>query len=79
MTAEKRVRMKVCVHVKSSSPQDSDPRKHDWRPTMCRKKNCHGLMIDCDHHIVRHIHDKEEVKKMISYLRKLKDEAEKHE
>jgi len=67
-----RTKLKVCVHVKSSSPQPHDPKQHDWRPSLCRKMNCHGYFEDCEHGIVRKFHTKEEIKQIIAYLRKLK-------
>ena len=66
------VKLKHCVYIKGSSPQAHD-KPHDWRPTECRKKKCFGLLLDCEHSIIREINDKEKIKKMISYLRKLKE------
>ena len=68
--------LKVCVYVHGSSPQEHDPRKHDWRPIVCRKKGCLGFIKNCKTEIVHKFKTKEDIRKMIAYLRKLKEHGE---
>jgi hypothetical protein len=62
----------VCSFVKSSSPQAHDKKQHDWRPDSCRKKNCYGVLVDCEHMNIRHVHDRKEIAEMINYLKRIK-------
>ncbi|MCX6773893.1 MAG: hypothetical protein NTY68_02730 [Candidatus Micrarchaeota archaeon] len=62
----------VCAFVKCSSPKAHEKKQHDWRPHMCRQLNCFGVLVDCEHKIERHMHDREEIAEMIKYLQKIK-------
>jgi len=67
-----RTKLKVCVHVHGSSPAPHEARQHDWRPSSCRKMNCHGFLENCETGMVRKFKTKEDIRKMIAYLRRLK-------
>jgi hypothetical protein len=67
----------VCGFMKCSSPKLEDKRQHDWRPAKCREKGCYGILFDCESKHAIEIRNREEIKKAIAYIRKLKREDSK--
>jgi len=65
----------VCAFVRGSLPQTHDKRQHDHRPDQCRNRGCFGLLTDCEYKIVIHVNNRDDIRKMIGYLKKLKLES----
>jgi hypothetical protein len=64
----------VCAFIKGSSPKAHEERQHDWRPKLCRDKGCYGVLVDCKSKSVVEMRNRDEIGKMIAYLKKIKRE-----
>jgi hypothetical protein len=69
-------KIKVCAYVRGSSPHAKSIHQHDWRPRFCREQRCLGFLEECEHSEVRTITERNEIRKMIAYLQKLKKHTE---
>ena len=66
----------VCGFIKCSSPKPHEKHQHDCRPEFCKKKGCYGVLVDCEHLMEEKIHGRENITKMIAYLRKIRKKTD---
>jgi hypothetical protein len=64
----------VCGFIKSNSPKAHEKRQHDCRPPVCKGKGCYGLLDGCESKHIHEITDRSQIKDMLAYLRKLKED-----